>query len=106
MRPRTSAKPCGGLGDAGKNLEQGGLPRPVAADDSHHFALANVKGNILERPDVGGIAVGGRRLPRPEETQRGGRGAGQDVAQGKVTLALANAVALAQIFNVNDGVGH
>ena len=47
MRPRTSAKPLGRLGDAGKNLEQGGLPRPVAANDSDHFALADIKGNIL-----------------------------------------------------------
>ena len=45
-------------------------------------------------------------IPRPEKTKRGGRGTGKDVAQGKVALPLADFVALAQIFNVNDGGGH
>ena len=49
-----------------------------------------------------GSPLGERRLPRPEKTQRGGRGAGKDVAQGTVTLTLTDSVALAQIFNMND----
>jgi hypothetical protein len=31
---------------------------------------------------------------------------GDDVAQGKVRLSLADAIAPAQIFDANDGVGH
>ena len=60
----------GGLGDAGEDLEQGGLTctasaarckcaRPVAENDTHHLAALDFKGNALEAPD-GFFRDGGR----------------------------------------------
>src|SRR6266849_1488814 len=37
--------------DAGKNLEEGGLAGAVAADQSQHFAFANLQGDIVHRPE-------------------------------------------------------
>jgi len=39
------------LGDAGEDLEQRSLPRPVAADDAHDLAALHLEGHILQGPD-------------------------------------------------------
>src|SRR5713226_10107922 len=44
----------GGFGHTGEDLEKGALARPVTADDSHHFALADLERDVLQRPDVRG----------------------------------------------------
>ena len=51
---------AGRLGDAREDLEQGALPRAVAADDADHLAALHLEGDVLERPEV--VGTGG--LPR------------------------------------------
>ena len=42
----------GGLGDAGKYLQQRGFARAVATDDAQHLAGFHLKRNILQRPEL------------------------------------------------------
>lgn len=55
---------------------------------------------------MAGITVGGRKLWRPEEAKRGGNSAREYVAQGKVGLSLTDAIALAQILDLNNHIAH
>ena len=41
-----------------------------------------------------------------KDPKGGAQGAGQNIPQGEVALTLANAITLAQVFSVNDDVGH
>ena len=52
------------------------------------------------------VAVAADRRARAEQPRRGAQRAGENVPQSEIALALANAVTLAQVFSVNDGVRH
>ena len=41
-----------GLRDAGKNFQQGGFSRAVAADQAHDFALAQFERNVAQGPEI------------------------------------------------------
>src|ERR1700682_5542766 len=98
-----------GLGNARKNLKQGALTCPVAADDAHYFPLLHVKGNVVESPK--GISSFESRVSRgrtmavadcgAEAAEWSCGGGGNDIAQCFVTLLLADAVLLAQSFTAN-----
>ena len=104
--------PGGGFGDAGKDFEQGGFARAIAADDAEHLASLDLERHILERPEFFyGVALDD--LPPachidcladivPAVADDG-------VAQRVVALlrpVVADEIGLGQVFDGNDGVGH
>src|SRR5439155_20461742 len=97
--------PFGGSGYAGENLEQGGLAGAVAADDADDFALTDLEGNVLQRPDVPRPVVRIRSVGA-EQSPGGSERAPENVAQGQIALALSDAVALAQAVGANGNVRH
>jgi len=88
--------PHGGPRDARQQFEQRGFARSVSADQADDFALLDLEGNVADGPDE----VRGRPLAVAAKC------AGQNVAKRTVTLALPDAVALADSFDANDGISH
>src|SRR5215470_1068267 len=64
-------------------------------------------GLIVVTATAGGmIAVGRRRLVRSEQPSRRRHGTCEQVAQSQITLALSDAIALAQILSADDDITH
>jgi hypothetical protein len=120
---------CGRLGDTAENLEQGGFAGPVASDDADDLALLDFQVHIAQSPEGfgGGRSEGGGRrsevrlwrwgaaiavrsvracgLAKPAPRRQ--RGVLQDMPQTVIFGSLAtNFVALREVFDGNDGVGH
>src|ERR1051325_1278038 len=97
----------GRLGDLREDFQKRGLARAIAADDADDFALLHVEGNVAERPEIldrWELTDGSWALAE-EITNL----AGQHVAQRGVALALrlmAQAILLAQVFDLDDNVAH
>jgi hypothetical protein len=52
------------LGDPAQDFQERAFARAVAPDDAHHFAPFDLKGNILERPEILARSNAGRRKRR------------------------------------------
>src|SRR5487761_1605936 len=88
--------PHGGPRDARQQLEQRGFARAVSADQADDFALLDFEGNIADGPDeVHGLALA-----------IAAKCASENVSKREIALALADAIALADSFDADDGVSH
>ena len=90
------------LGDAREDFQQRGLARAVAADDADHIALGDVERHLAQGPEIlcriPGVA--------PPAAQKGPCPVCECVAQGVVPGLVGEFVALAEVFDGDDGVGH
>ncbi len=82
--------------DAREQLEQRGFARAVSADQADDFALLDFEGNVADGPD---------EVLRLAPAIRA-KCVGEHVAKRTIAFALADAVALADSFDANDGVSH
>src|SRR5258708_27686652 len=91
---------CAGrrFSDARKDLEQGAFAGAVAANDADGLARINLEADVAQRPDGlrGGAPIAAQTSERCAERVR------QRVAQGPVSLTLANAVLLANIPSADN----
>src|SRR6266852_3210079 len=92
-------RPRSGSRDSRQQLQQSRLARSVPPDQAYHFALLNLEGDVLERPEKfarrSAQAIH-RRTKRPR----------QHIAQRAVPLALADGVSLAQLIRPDDWSTH
>src|SRR5277367_105526 len=93
-------KPGGGPRDAGEQFQERGFSGAVAADEADYFTLLHVERDVAQRPEK---IFGFARAIAPEGRSEGAR---DYIAQREIALAFADAVALAEAFDVNDGFSH
>ncbi len=99
----------GGFGDVGEDLEQGALAGAVVADDAEHFALFDLEVDVPERPEHAFVLPLelAEPLQLPEvahgRLQHGHQLAGEGVM---AFLPHPEAVALGEVLDFDDGVGH
>jgi hypothetical protein len=93
----------GRFGDPRENFEERRFAGAVAADNAHDLPVIDLEVQVLERPEGSG-SLARWRLAQPPHRPAGG--ARQAVAQRQVSLAVAEAVALAQPFDTNCRLTH
>ena len=103
----------GRLGDAAEDLEQRALAGAVAADDADDLALLDFEAHVLQRPKLLDLVALNDLLAAKEISRLAyevARLACDDVTQRFISFALsglmADQVALGQIFDGDDDIGH
>jgi len=86
--------------DPRENLQQRRLSRAVSTDQPNDFALPHVQRHVSQRPKLGLFTRLALTAEWRHESTR------QHIAQGIISFALADPVALAQTIGVNDGFAH
>src|SRR5437867_12986637 len=100
------------LGDAGQNFQKRGLTCAVTPDDANHFARFDLKGDVLESPEVLGARNGTSPVTQALgklETKEPLCPFRNHVSQGGVLLAprlVIEAVFLTEVFDCNDMGAH
>src|SRR5208283_985021 len=83
-----------------EDFQEGRLSCAVPPDQANDLSLANIEGNVTQRPQVINCSAAARR---PKRTCKAAR---QHIAKCQVSFALAYAIALAEIFSTNDNSAH
>src|SRR5690348_2930700 len=83
---------------SGQNFQQSGLAGAVAANHTDDFAGLNLKGDVAQGPNFSLSAQGGRAS---QKTSGRVHKAAEAIAQGEISPALADAVALSNRFNLD-----
>ena len=89
------------LGNAGEDLEQGGLAGAVGSDDAHNFAGRDGEGNVPESPEDFGSRRGRGRGPAGEAFPTA-----RDFVPQRGCSDRAQPIALGEILDFDDGPAH
>jgi hypothetical protein len=109
--PANRNSPSRRLCDSAKNLKKRALARAIAANDSENVSFLNLEAHVLQRPElldfitlndlpamgkVDGFARKVLRFSRQHFTKR----------RALLTVAMSNQIALREVFDGDDVVGH
>src|SRR5690242_19338053 len=97
--PTANFRPTyGWLGYSRQNFEESGLAGAVAANHTDGFAGLDLKGDVAQGPHFFSLAQGGRAF---QKTSGRVQKAAEAIAQGEISPALADTVALSKRFNLD-----